>query len=222
VTAPAAEDWNMRVTASQALVALLVRDLNERVLMAPNSIRTSDELFVLVRDLAAVPSVCVCMLSAGFVSALAYFAIPDQTLPEVKARFATHSLGTHSRGMHARNEYYPLLQSVYEALAALLGVPQLRKVALLQDRTYWENCELVPEAKEAFATIFAEVAPQGGMDAHCMSDYQERVNGPGFKITPLQVRQILDRYHTNADNRLSLEGFLHYQVRRHPPYLAPI
>jgi hypothetical protein len=38
------------------------------------------------------------------------------------------------------------------------------------------------------------------------------VNGPGQKVTPLQVRSILDRFHTNSDNRLSLEGFLQYQT----------
>ena len=84
---------------------------------------------------------------------------------------------------------------------------------LLQERTYWES-ELVAEAKEAFTTIFQEMSINGGMDATSMSEYMERVNGAGSKVTPLQVRQILERYHTNSDNRLSLEGFLQYHTEQ--------
>ena len=85
------------------------------------------------------------------------------------------------------------------------------QVPLLQERTYWES-ELVTEAKQAFTNIFNEMSLNGGMDASNMSDYMEKVNGPGQKVTPLQVRSILDRFHTNTDNRLSLEGFLQYQT----------
>ena len=70
------------------------------------------------------------------------------------------------------------------------------------------------EAKEAFTTIFQEMSLNGGMDATSMSEYMERVNGAGSKVTPLQVRQILERYHTNSDNRLSLEGFLQYHTEQ--------
>ena len=42
--------------------------------------------------------------------------------------------------------------------------------------------------------------------------FLQQVNGPGQKVTPLQVRSILDRFHTNSDNRLSLDGFLQYQT----------
>jgi hypothetical protein len=31
----------------------------------------------------------------------------------------------------------------------------------------------------------------GGMDASHMSDYMEKINGPGHKMSPLQVRSIL-------------------------------
>ena len=198
------------VPLAQALMALLTKDLMERVLLAPLHIRVADELFVLIRDLAAIPCVCTAMLRSGAISRLAFFAIPDLSHPDTKSAFSLHSIATR---LPTRNDFYPLLQNVFEAMAALLGVPQLRKVPLLQERTYWES-ELVAEAKEAFTTIFQEMSVNGGMDATSMSEYMERVNGAGSKVTPLQVRQILERYHTNSDNRLSLEGFLQYHTEQ--------
>ena len=120
------------VPLAQALTALLTRELMERVLVAPIHVRVSDELFVLIRDLAAIPCVCTAMLQCGAISRLAFFAIPDLSSPETKSAFSLHSIAPR---LPTRNDFYPLLQNVFEAMAALLGVPQLRKVPLLQVTT---------------------------------------------------------------------------------------
>jgi hypothetical protein len=154
-----------------AFTALLVKDVMLRVLSVPMHIRVADELFVLIRDLAAIPSACITMIQCGAISRLAYFAIPDGVPIPIKNLFTSRIPVQRS---HNKNDFCMLLQSVFEALASLLAVPQMRKVPLLQERTYWES-ELVAEAKEAFTTIFQEMSVTGGMDASSMSDYMEKV-----------------------------------------------
>jgi hypothetical protein len=171
------------VAMSHALTSLLVRDILSRILLAPTHVRVADELFLLIRDLAAIPSVCTALLQSGAISRLAFFAVPDQSPPEVKTLFLSHSLNTR---LPVRNDFNILLQSVFEAMAALLGVPQVRKVNLLQEHPYWESV-LVPAAKEAFTNIFNEMSINGGMDSSCMGGYMEKVNGQGTKVTALQV-----------------------------------
>ena len=118
------------IPIAHALTTLLISDLMERVLLAPSYVRVADELFLLIRDLAAIPSVCTAMLRGGAISRLAFFAIPDLSHPDTKSMFSMHTLG--NARLPTRNDFYPLLQNVFEAMAALLGVPQLRKVPLLQ------------------------------------------------------------------------------------------
>lgn len=155
-----------------AYTALLLKDVMQRVLGVPMHIRQADELFVLIRDLAAIQSACITMIQCGAISRLAYFAIPDSVPMITKNTFASRA---PVQRLHNKNDFCMLLQSVFEALASLLAVPQMRKVPLLQERTYWES-ELVAEAKEAFTTIFQEMSVGGGMDAGCMSDYMEKVS----------------------------------------------
>ena len=51
---------------------------NSPALTDPVSVfRVADELFVLIRDLAAVPSACIAMIQCGAISRLAYFANPE-------------------------------------------------------------------------------------------------------------------------------------------------
>jgi len=97
-----------------------------------------------------------------------------------------------------------------EALAAILGVPQIRKVPLTIEGTHWDNVELVPEAKEAFTIIFNEYTENGrisGLDIHDIVTYKEKSNGP--KITVQQARLILEKFQSQ-DGRLGLSGFLNY------------
>jgi hypothetical protein len=193
------------------LVTLLIETVPKTV----NYVRTADEVFMLIRDLAATePAICSLLQAMGCVSYLSFFVLQPAELnnPEVLMHFERHL--SHKQNGH--HEYGNLLQSVLEAMAALLGVPQTRKVNLLQDRTYWES-DLVIEAREALATIFEEMSRDGGMDAHDIVRYFERVGGnsSGFgsqKMTAAQVRSMIDRFPTTSDNRLSLEGFLQYHT----------
>eukprot|EP01034_Spumella_vulgaris_P035400 gene35400-43649_t len=197
------------------LCCKLVQLLLETVPKSVNYVRTADEVFMLIRDLAASePAICTLLQCAGCVSYLSFFVLPPTEFshPEVRMQFDRHL----AMKQNARHEYGNLLQSVLEAMAALLGVPQIRKVNLLQDRTYWES-DLVSEAREALTAIFEETSRDGGMDAHDIVRYFDRVGGnsSGYgsqKMTASQVRSMIDRFPTTSDNRLSLEGFLQYHT----------
>ena len=200
-----------------ALVSYLLKLVVESSVKVVNHVRTADEYFTLVRDLCSIPSVCTAFQHLAMVSILAYFITPDSASPQLKNMFEKH-LVVNSRQNAMRVDYGNLLQSVFEALAALLGVPQVRKVNLLQERSYWDS-ELVPEAKDVLTTIFKESSHNMGMDANFISAYFDRVTNfgstpgqPLHKATPVQVRNILDRFANTADGRLSLEGFLQYQT----------
>ena len=76
-------------------------------------------------------------------------------------------------------EYTNLLHNVYESIAALLGVPQLRIVNLLQERC--------PEAKSALTNnIFHLFAYNGGMDANDIVKYFDKVTNH-TTLCPLQI-----------------------------------
>ena len=183
------------------LVTLLIRLTVDHTLKSVNYVRTADELFVLIRDLASVSCIAKYLLDMGMVSFLCYFVMPEQVPQMIRNLYEKHIPASR---LNTRIEYSFLLQSVFEAMAALLGVPQIRKVALLQERSYWES-DLVPEAREALTAIFQESSRAGGMDPNDIAKYFDRVTGGvGPKATPLQVRNILDRFHTHADGRLSL------------------
>lgn len=197
-----------------AMTVILVRLLMDHVFKAVNFVRTSDELFVLMRDLAGISCIRYALQSIGAVSFLCYFVMPEQVPQMVRVMFEKHLSPSRQ---NTRAEYGNLLQSVFEAMAAVLGVPQLRKVNLLQERSYWET-ELVPDAREALTIVFKESSRMGGMDAHDIGAYFDRVHGTntgtatGHKMTPLQIRSLLDRFPTNPDGKLSLEGFLQYHA----------
>jgi hypothetical protein len=184
-------------------LALLVRDVLDKVLDAPAHTRVADEIFTMIRDIAGVPCICASLIVHRAVSLLAFFTTPEGVSNDIRSLF-----GDRMRMNRApqKQDFYLLLQSVFEALAAILGVPQLRKVPLLQERSTWDS-ELVPEAKEAFTQLFAEVARKGGMDASDIIEYREK---SGAKVNMPQAKVILDRFHTTADGRLSLEGFLQF------------
>ena len=199
------------------LIFYLLKLVVESSVKVVNHVRTADEYFSLVRDLCSIPSVCTVLQHLAMVSILSYFITPDAASPVLKNMFEKH-LVVNSRQAAMRVDYGNLLQSVFEALAALLGVPQVRKVNLLQERSYWDS-ELVPEVKDAFTTIFKESSHNMGMDATFINVYFDKVTNfgstpgqPHHKATPVQIRNILDRFSNTADGRLSLEGFLQYQT----------
>ena len=167
-------------------------------------IRAADELFVLIREFAGIPCMNQVMLKNHVICSIIYFAIPEQSPKAVKEVFLKNS-----RQPKFEN-FYLLVPSVMEALAAILGVPQIRKVPLIIEGTHWDNIELVPEAKEAFSIIYNEYTENsrvGGMDVHDIVSYKEKTNGP--KITIQQARLIIDKFQPQ-DGRLGLSGFLNY------------
>lgn len=163
--------------------------------------RTSDELFLLLRDLAALPCMCTVMVESDLVAKLAYFSVPEIASDAVKTLYSNVIL--------PRNlEHGQMLQGVYEAIAALVGVPQSRKVSLLEEQpNLWEP-ELTAEAKDALTVIFNESSRGGSMDARDLMQYWDRIYGNAQKVSMLTVRSMLDRYDTNTEGRLTLEGFL--------------
>eukprot|EP01038_Epipyxis_sp_PR26KG_P004500 gene4500-6357_t len=190
-----------------ALIVCLARTAIDYVFKAVNHVRTSDEIFVLVRDLSSIPCICTLFQTLSAVAYLSYFVMPDVVPNNIKQLFEKNI-----NRPNARVDYGNLLQSVFEAMAALLGVPQIRKVTLLQERTYWD-ADLVPEAKEALTTIFLESSHNGGMDSNDLTLYIDKVNGGnGQKVTTVHVRGLLDRFSTNNDGRLSLDNFLQYHA----------
>lgn len=192
-----------------AQLALLVRLVLDHTFKSVLYTRNADELFVLIRDLAALPCMNKAFLEMGLIAFLSYFIMPDQVAPVIRTLFEKHLPPAR---LNARIEYTNLLHCVFEALAALLGVPQIRKVSLLQERTYYES-DLVPDAREALSTIFAESSHNGGMDATDITKYFEKVTGgTGTKVAPQHIRNLLDRFHTSPDGRLSLTGFLQYHT----------
>ncbi len=113
-----------------------------------NYIHTADELFVLIRDLCAIPCMSKLMQSLGLVGFLCYFSTPDLVPQVIQTMFEKNfpQQQTHAN-TNVCAEYTNLLQNVYESIAALLGVSQLRKVNLLQERySYWDT-DLVPEVR---------------------------------------------------------------------------
>jgi hypothetical protein len=145
-----------------------------------NYILTADEIFVLIRDLCAIPCMSKLMQSLGLVGFLCYFATPDLVPQVIQTMFEKNFPQQQTRAhtnVHA--EYTNLLQNVYESIAALLGVSQLRKVNLLQERcSYWDT-DLVPEAKSALANnIFHLFAYNGDMDANDIMKYFDTMRSP--------------------------------------------
>eukprot|EP01039_Chlorochromonas_danica_P010659 gene10659-11821_t len=213
-----------------ALMALLIRQVIDLVFKAVGHSRNADEIFVLIRELAQWQHLFLPALQGlGTISILSYYLIPEVVSSSIVHIFekhlpttttsgsATSSLGTGSgSGGYGVNkkaaDYHHLHQSVLEAIAALLGVPQLRKVPLLQDKSYWDN-ELTVEAKAAFTTIFQEccrLSGSGGsgmmMDSYDLTHYLDRVSGVTSSTTTsatntmsgksqaAQVKNLLERY----------------------------
>lgn len=191
---------------TEALCALLVRHVMDLVFRAVNHTKIADEIFVLLRDLCGIPSIANAFRTLGMVGFLSYYITPELSPQITQAFFEKHFIRDGKQ--HARLDFAHLHQSVFEAIAALLGVPQIRKVNLLVEKSYWES-EFVPEAKEAFTQIFVESAKNGSMDAMEFMQYSERVMLS--KPSNHYIRQIMDRFGSHVDNKLHLEGFLRLQ-----------
>lgn len=193
----------------EELCARLVQKMFDLVFKSVNHVRTADEVFALVRDLSVFPSICHAFRSHNIISLLSYYVMPDGVPPQVKGIYDKQVTPTKAG---TRPDYTHLLQNVFEAIAALLGVPQVRKVNLLQEKSYWES-ELVAEAREAFTKIFHENSRNGYMDQFDVQQYMDKVLATtGSKASQVMIRNVMDRMSAQADHRVYLDGFLSYHT----------
>ncbi|KAJ1428285.1 hypothetical protein B484DRAFT_396870 [Ochromonadaceae sp. CCMP2298] len=131
-----------------ALTALLVMLVVDHTFKAAAHARRAGEILVLIRDLCAISCVRNSLRQICFPSFLAYFAAPDSASPNIQAMFARHLRG--------RPEYAHLLGGVMEALAALMGVPQMHGEVLLREQGELETSD--SSAEEAAASTDAGAA----------------------------------------------------------------
>lgn len=201
VRAHIATEMNPKV---EYLIVLFLQHILKFVLEVPAHVRTADEVFVLIRDLAAIPSIRFCLNYHQIIAKLCFFVIPESVHVDLKSLFYVPNI----KGNRNRPDYFVLFGAIFEALASLLGVPQVRKINLLQDnRTYWER-QLVPEAKDALTIIFQEVSTNGLMDSNQLFQFIERVTG--HKPHQSNIKHIIEST-ANVDGKLTVEGFLqHY------------
>jgi ubiquitin C-terminal hydrolase len=174
----------------------------------PTYLRSCDEVFNLIRDMSiSLPPIRQYLIEKDVLAQLCHFITPESSVQQIEEIFQ-HSHRFSSLDMK------PLFPVIFEAIAGLLNVPQKQRVPLLIERTSIWDPELTPEAKEALSIIFKENSHFGGMDSRDIINYMDRIHESDDtvpKVTALQVRSILDRYDTNTDGRLSLNGFLrHY------------
>ena len=173
----------------------------------PSYLRSSDEYFNLIRDIAtSIPPIRNYLNGKDMIAFLGYFISPDSSNPQTKEKFS------HSHKFSS-NDVKPLYVVIFEAIAALLSIPQKQKVSLLVESSHIWDPELTEEAKEALAVIFKENSHYGGMDSRDIINYMDRVHDSDDsvpKVTAFQVRSILERYDTTPDGKLALSGFLRY------------
>ena len=190
------------------LLVLLIRCLRGLLQHAPNYLQTCDELFGVMRTLAEFPAICSYMLHLELVPLLLYFIngggkkkidmvkefyeATERPLPNGHLR----NIGMESHLHHS---------TIFDAVAAIIGVPQQPKADLLED-SY-----LTSQARQAFVEIF-EQHGQGTMwTTRDVLSYLEKVEEKSNKMT-LEARAIIERY--GADHSLSLDGFLRYTSDR--------
>ena len=110
-------------------------------------------------------------------------------------------------------EYTNLLQNVYESIAALLGVPQLRIVNLLQERcSYWDT-DLFQRQRVHRRITSSICSPT--MEAWMpTTSWSTSIRSPTIpRSAPSRlIRNILDRFSTTADGKLNLDGFIQYHL----------
>jgi ubiquitin C-terminal hydrolase len=185
-----------------SLLALFAKKIYEKLVDIPLFVRVSDELILLVRDVSCVPCVRTALLNWPTISLLTFFVLPNQAGDKIRSVMEQR---LRSVKLTNQPDFSPLFQNIYEAIAALVGVPQIKKVSLLQDRSLVES-ELVHDARNAFTSIFAEVARSGTMNATEVVMYKEKI---GTKISMQMAKTTVDRFGT-LDGRLNLDGFIQY------------
>ena len=180
---------------------VIVRALYE----PPNRMRSADEILIIIRELASIPSVCVAILELGVLEDLVYFVLPDRVPDSIKAKFRGSS------NPRIDPTTYITIQNVFEALAALLGVPQRRKIDLIDENcSYWDP-EFIDDAKIALQQIFDDIAQNNLLDGRTFMTYYEKLHGSNIRNLALLVRNIFDKYET-VDGKLTFSGFCKYHA----------
>lgn len=187
--------------ACALVIFVIVRALYE----LPNRMRSADEILIIIRELASIPSVCVAMLELGLLEDLVYFVLPDKVPEFIKSKFRAAS------NPRMDPTTYITIQNVFEALAALLGVPQKRKIDLIDENcSYWDP-EFIEDAKIALQQIFDDISQNSLLDGRTFMTYYEKLHGSNVRNLALLVRNIFDKYET-VDGKLTFNGFCKYHA----------
>jgi ubiquitin C-terminal hydrolase len=166
--------------------------------------RTADEFFIALRDLSSIPCVAEHFVKKDLVAKLTYFAIPGQVPAQIRAVFAAYETPSKDFG--------PYLQTVFEVIAVLLGIPQTRKRPLVEENPKSLLSQLTEEAVAALTIIFKENSTNNKMDFRDVLGYMVKVFH-NQKQANLQARSILDRFGDRNATALYLDGFLLYYVK---------
>ena len=171
--------------------------------------KLSIDCFIFVKNIShqecQIPSVCVAILELGVLEDLVYFVLPDRVPDSIKAKFRGSS------NPRIDPTTYITIQNVFEALAALLGVPQRRKIDLIDENcSYWDP-EFIDDAKIALQQIFDDIAQNNLLDGRTFMTYYEKLHGSNIRNLALLVRNIFDKYET-VDGKLTFSGFCKYHA----------
>lgn len=203
--------------ASEAIgkshVAVLLMAAMDLVLEANKFWRHTDELFLLFRDVARESTLIRDFLvRADLVSRLGLFVLGERVPPALRNAYgAVHWQQGDNVNHHAHDLLYLL-----ETIVTLVGVPQIQKVPLLEEpsehHTSAQDYRLTPAATAALMNIFAQYARNGTMGMHEILRYLEACSGgvSSQAVSHFQIKSMLQKYDTSAENRLTQNGFLTY------------
>mmetsp|Transcript_24439 Transcript_24439/g.56365 ORF Transcript_24439/g.56365 Transcript_24439/m.56365 type:complete len:3222 (+) Transcript_24439:123-9788(+) len=217
--------------AGGSTIVALVEEVTELMSQAPQYWRNADELFLLVRDLAASnDALREYMVGTEMIARLSLFVAGEKATEVIKGRFLPHSFEPPAPDLdpQARAAFYASQQQIVaaaaaayslpdfmyllEAIAALVDVHQVTKAELLECDDY-QRADLTPGAKAALAAVFADncgqLGPMAGMGQNDLAAYLEQCGSASSNIR-FQVQSILAKYDTTNEGRLSQAGFFSY------------
>jgi len=183
--------------------------------------RTCDEYFGLIRELASIPSVCAFMISKHVLPLLSFYSIQAESPAQIKSFMASGSTAkvAPKNFIILPVDLIPVYPSIFEAIAAVLNVPQRQKVNLSKDSivSYWDS-ELNQLAKDAFTAMFAESCTIAGvLSTPDIIAYMQKTQNVTF--TAQQVRLWVDKFEPlGNDGKLSLQGFLKFYAEEYYMY----
>ena len=188
--------------AALSRVTAVVDSILDMLPLVPLNWRTADELFIALRDLSSVPGVAEHLVRKDVIAKLAYFAIPEQVPSHIRDIYEKPTAS-------ATKDFSNLIQTVLEAIAVLLGIPQTRKVALIEENPKTLLSQLTGDLSMALTTIFRENCIGNRMDFRDLLTYMEKTF-QNQKQANIHARSVLERYGDRTSAALYLEGFLQY------------